>query len=269
MTVLDDWLVRTVGPLPMAAALGIAGAVYAGVGVAFPLAIGSNTAVLIGCNVIGAALAWTIALAWLLPLVEGKLRTQLLEQTTSLRSLSAAEFELVVGELLRREGWSVQETGRHGRPDGNVDLRIRHGDRERLVQCKRWDSRTVGVDEVRKLGGTLLREGLTGRDAVLVTASDFTAAAVEEARRTGIELVGSHELLRRLEYVGGMELLGRDSRAKTTYLCPNCASPMILGHSQHCWWVHCPSYYDGCKGKLDLGVEPRGALERLLAGGQH
>lgn len=88
-------------------------------------------------------------LARLFPLTQARRREDLLDRTGDLRLLSAAEFEVLVGEMLRREGWTVRQTGGHGQPDGNVDLRIHRTDQTRLVQCKRWDSRTVGVDEVR------------------------------------------------------------------------------------------------------------------------
>lgn len=264
-TAADDWVTRAIGPMPMNAVLLLAGAVYAGLGLVVPLSVGANTSWLICCNIIGASLGWLITLAWLFPRVEARLRRQLLEQTTELRLLSAAEFELLVGELLRREGWSVTETGREGEADGNVDLRIRLDGRERLVQCKRWDSRLVGVGEVRKLGGALLREGLSGEAGLLVTSGAFTPAAIAEAREIGIELVARHELLRRLDVVGATELLKRNKVATEAYLCPKCSSPMLLDRSRYGWWLHCPSYYDGCGGKQDLGTDSRRALELILA----
>jgi hypothetical protein len=262
-TSLDDRLTRAIGPLPMVAALLIAGAVYAGLGLALPLFTHASTPSLISFNGIGALLGWAITLAWLFPWVAARLRRQLLEQTTSLRSLSAAEFEQIVGELLRREGWDVEETGGHGEPDGNVDLRIRRGNQERLVQCKRWMSSQVGVDEVRKLAGALLREGLQRGDGILVTSSDFTPAAITEAAATRIELVGSNDLLRRLHDAGAMELLDGSDDITAAYQCPTCATPMILAHSPYGWWIRCPNH--GCDGKRDLGPDPRRALERILS----
>ena len=188
-TLLDDWLTRAVGALPINAALLLAGAVYGGLGLALPLLVHARVPLLIVCNVMGASLGWAITLAWIFPASEARLRRQLLEQTTNLRLLSAAEFELLIGELLRREGWDVEEAGKHGEPDGNVDLRIRRGDRHMLVQCKRWHSWQVNVDEVRKLAGTLLREGLPGTSGMLVTTSTFTPAAIAEAKQNGVELV--------------------------------------------------------------------------------
>ena len=264
-TSLDDRLTRAVGPLPLVAALLIAGAVYAGLGLAVPLLIHARALLLISCNVTGAVLGWAITLAWLFPWVDARLRRQLLEQTTNLRSLSAREFEHLVGELLRREGWDVEETGRHGEPDGNIDLRIRRGEQRRLVQCKRWTSWQLGVDEVRKLAGTLMREGLERGDGVLVTTSGFTPSAITEAAATGIELVGGHDLLRRLEEAGAMQLLDGNEELKAAYPCPTCATPMILAHSTPGWWLRCPKYDHGCRGKQDLGPDPRQALERILS----
>ena len=59
------------------------------------------------------------------------------------------KFEPLVGEVFRREGWNVQETGRVDAPDGNVDLVLTKADARVIVECKRWESRPVGVDTVR------------------------------------------------------------------------------------------------------------------------
>jgi HJR/Mrr/RecB family endonuclease len=242
----------------------LAGAVYAGLGLALPLLVHADAALLIFCNVMGALLGWTTTLGWIFPWSEARLRRQLLEQSTDLRLLSAAEFELLVGELLRREGWDVEEVGKHGEPDGNIDLRIRRGDRQMLVQCKRWQSWLVNVDEVRKLAGTLLREGLPGASGMLVTTSTFTQAAIAEAKRNDVELVGGPDLLRRLQDAGATDLVSRGDEIKAAFPCPNCTSPMILARSPYGWWIRCPHYDSGCDGKRDLGTDPRHALELLL-----
>ncbi len=123
-------------------------------------------------------------------------RRHLIEWTTSLRLLGAEEFEWLVGELFRRDGWTVEETGRHGSPDGNIDLVLRRGGERKVVQCKRWTSQLVGVDELRGFAGTLLREGLPGAAGIFVTLSDFTEQARAEARTTGITLVNNRDLKR-------------------------------------------------------------------------
>jgi hypothetical protein len=95
----------------MSAALLLGAAVYAAIGLALPLATDAPTLGLIAYNALGAATGWAITLAWLFPLVESSHRRHLLEWTTNLRQLSATEFERLVGELLRREGCDVEETG--------------------------------------------------------------------------------------------------------------------------------------------------------------
>jgi hypothetical protein len=256
----DDLITRTMARLPMNAALAVAGLVYAGIGLALPLAIGAPDGSLIGLNIIGVMIAWALTLGWLFPVTEARARRQLLEQSTNLRLLSARDFEQLVGEMLRREGWEVKEVGQHGTPDGGVDLQIREGTRRMLVQCKRWDSKQVGVNEVRQLAGAMLREKVN--EGVLVTLSDFTPASISEAKKDGIILVAGSELARRLERTGATKLL-RDDTRDIPYACPQCGTPMRLGHNDYGYWLSCPNFATD-RGKLDLGPDPTQALERLI-----
>lgn len=263
VTALDDPLTRAVGRLPMTAALLLAGAVYAGVGLALPLALGAHGLQLISLNVLGVLSGLVLILAWLFPLTQAVHRRHLLEWTTHLRLLSATEFEWLVGELLRREGWEVDETGREDAADGNVDLRIRKRDREMVVQCKRWTTNPVGVSEVRELAGTVAREQLPRGAGVLVTLSHFTGQAVAEAAQLELELVDNRELCGRLERAGATDLVDRTELMQASHPCPKCSTPMLLDHSPHGWWLHCPRYRDGCKGKQHLSPDPAQALELL------
>jgi hypothetical protein len=209
--------------------------------------------------------ASVVLFARAIPFVEARLRRQQLQLTTDLRRLSGREFETLVHELFQREGWDVTHTGGHGQADGNIDLILRRDTHTRLVQCKQWSARDLGVDEVRKLGGTLLREGLTGADGILVTTSAFYPTATTEAQDVGIELIDGGTLVDRLHDVGASDLLLRPTRSDT-WLCPDCTTPMTLHHSSYGWWLHCPNYSNGCKGKHDLGKDNRGVVERLVAG---
>jgi HJR/Mrr/RecB family endonuclease len=250
-TELDDVLMRSLGRLGMGPAFLLAAAIYAGVGLALPLATGANTSLLIVLNFLGVVLAWLVSTVWLLSAVQASRRRQLLEWTTNLRLLSSQEFEWIVGEVLRREGWDVAETGREA-GDGNIDLRIHRGKREQLVQCKRWQSWSVGVEEIRELGGTLMREGLAGDAGTFVTLSRFTEQATQEASKLGIELVDGAELARRIE------------RVRASEPCPSCGTPMLLDRSARGWWLRCPRWSEGCTGKRDLDSNPGRALDLLL-----
>lgn len=222
-------------------------ALYPGIGLVVPLALAWSRSWLISANLIGVMFAALISLGWLIIQIEAKDRRHLLEWTTDLRHLSAQEFEWLVGEMFRREGWAVRETGRQDGPDGNVDLELTNGRDRRLVQCKRWTSALVGVDHVRAFAGALHRERL--REGVFVTFSGFTEQAIREAASNGVELVNGRELFLRIE------------RVRRPELCPTCGSPMLLDRSRHGWWFRCVDRT--CTGKRDLDHEPARAVELL------
>jgi restriction system protein len=251
-TALDDWLIRGVGRLGLWKPLVLAAALYSGIGLVLPLSVHASRSTLVALNAAGVLLGFVVILAWSLSILQASTRRHLVDWTTDLRLLSSSEFEWLVGELMRREGWQVTETGCEGKPDGNIDLRVARDGQTQLVQCKRWQSWAVGVNEVRKLGGTLMREGLPGGSGTLVTLSEFSDQAVAEAGQIGLELVDGRALSRRLEAVRRAEL------------CPSCETAMLLGRSEHGWWLRCPRWSEGCSGKRDLGPEPGRAVELLL-----
>jgi HJR/Mrr/RecB family endonuclease len=218
-------------------------------GLLVPIALGWAPLFHLEANLIGTALAASVGFGWLLIQLQARDRRHLLEWTSNLRLLTAQEFEWLVGELFRREGWKVGETGRQGGPDGNIDLVLARDAERRIVQCKRWTAWQVGVDDIRAFAGTLLREGLPGGAGTFVTLSDFTDSARTEAATTGIVLLDNHDLYGRIEKVRRPEP------------CPICASPMLLGRSPHGWWFRCQKA--GCRGKRDLGSDPASAVELL------
>src|SRR5208283_1220279 len=121
------------------------------------------------------------------------------EWTTELRHLNASEFEWLVGELFRREGWNVKETGHPDAPDGNIDLELARDGKRKIVQCKRWSAQLVGVDEIRGFGGTLLREHLPAEAGIFVTLSGFTEQARAEAQKAGFALLDGRQLYALME----------------------------------------------------------------------
>ena len=249
--IFDRALLALVARVSGRAVAVIALILYPGLGLIVPVLSGMSTSWLVSVNVMGVTFAALVSLGWLVVQLEAKDRRHLLEWTSDLRLLTGQEFEWLVGEVFRREGWKVTETGRQDGPDGNVDLRLTRGNDRRLVQCKRWISWQVGVDEIRAFGGTLMRENMTGSQGIFVTYSDFTEAAREEARKTGVVLLDRHELHNRVEGVRRIEP------------CPICERPMMLDRSQHGWWFRCTAR--GCAGKRDLASDPARAVELLTA----
>lgn len=109
----------------------------------------------------------------------------------ALNDMGWPEFELLVGEGFRLQGYSVAETGGGG-ADGGIDLVLRRGGEKFLVQCKQWRARQVSVEVVRELYGVMAERGAAG--GFVVTSGRFTDPATEFARGKNIELIDGPQL---------------------------------------------------------------------------
>lgn len=251
VTQLDDVLLRTVGRFAPRT-VGVAAAlVYLVLGVALPLLLNFSRLATITWGAFGALWAGLIILSLFATAAQAAHRRHLIDWTTDLRKLDAEEFEWLVGEILHREGWNVTEVGRQGAPDGGIDLRAERAGQLQLVQCKRWTAKPVGVDEVRKIAGTASAGDRRAVQAMLVTLSSFTEAAMKESEQLHVKLVDGRDLAERLEQV-------RRSEG-----CPACGTPMRLDRSPRGWWLRCPRY-PACNGKRDLGATAGTVVDLLL-----
>ncbi|MBT9553341.1 MAG: restriction endonuclease [Hydrogenophaga sp.] len=159
--------------------------------------------------------------------------------TDALDGMSWREFEMLVGEGFRLQGYQVVETGGCG-ADGGVDLVLtkpgKSGGEKFLVQCKQWRAYKVGVDVVRELYGVMAAKGATG--GFVVTSGKFTDEAISFASGRNVALVDGpklHGLLRQAQ--AGAERspaqkpavpVARSPAPSTQALtCPLCAKPMV------------------------------------------
>ena len=128
--------------------------------------------------------------------IRSRNRRRLLERQhgiETIRALSWPEFEQLVGEAYRRQGYSVTETGKAG-PDGGVDVTLRKDGETVLVQCKHWRSQSIGVPIVRELLGAVT--AASASRGIVVGSGKFTKPAVDFARENRIELVDGETLTR-------------------------------------------------------------------------
>lgn len=220
------------------------------VGLTLPYALKMSVASFVVYNLLGTTIAAVFVLGWFVVQVESSRRRHLLDWTSNLRLLSAREFEWLVGELFKREGWGVTEIGGHGSPDGNIDLQLDRGDVRAVVQCKRWTYWSVGVDEIRRFAGTLYGAETAIAQGIFVTLSEFTEAASAEAKSKSITLIDGRDLHARIE------------RVRRSEPCPVWASPMVLDRSPRGWWLRCVA--QRCPGKRDLSNVPGDALALLI-----
>lgn len=172
------------------------------------------------------------------------------------------EFETLVGEYFRRQGYSVLENGGGG-PDGGVDLLLQKGKDRYLVQCKQWRAQRVGVQTVRELYGVMAAKRVAG--GFVVTSGDYTEEARQFAEGREVQLVSGKALLTGIRVQSSVQ--PAEARAVSeapkpatdvTPVCPLCRAPMVLRQSRsgpmagHKFWG-CSSYgQTKCRGTREL-----------------
>lgn len=185
-----------------------------------------------------AAFLWACIIVFaglVIPFIKWRMK-ELLESATSLpaiRRMSWQNFERLVGEAFRRQGYVVVEVGGPG-PDGGVDLILHRRTEKIVVQCKHWQ-KPVGVTPVRELRGVVARE--KARRGILVTSSSYTEEALAEAKGQPLELIDGLKLLRLVQaiWVGDAEDQQETPRSQEAIptpaletLCPSCGSKMVV-----------------------------------------
>jgi len=157
----------------------------------------------------------------------------------ALDGMSWREFEMLVGEGFRLQGYQVVETGGGG-ADGGVDLVLtkpgKNGGEKFLVQCKQWRAFKVGVDVVRELYGVMAARGATG--GFVVTSGRFTDDAISFASGRNVTLVDGpklHGLLRQAKagvdrsssLPAATSSTQRSATPPQVSTCPLCSKPMV------------------------------------------
>jgi len=164
---------------------------------------------------------------------------RLLESNRSLdaiRSLNCADFERLVAAAFTEKGWNPQVVGQNG-PDGGVDLILRKGKQQAIVQCKQRRFPTgayVTELEVREFAGVI-----TARKAAkgyLVTSGVFAPEAAEFG-----------EKIAQMDLIDGNDLLAMVGR------CPKCKAGLQPKQSKHGLFLSCVRYPD-CDGALNLAA---------------
>ena len=134
---------------------------------------------------LGAASSWT----------ERRRKRRLLDTRdgiASIRALSWREFEELVAEAFRREGYSVIQNTKAG-ADGGVDIRLRRNGEVFLVQCKNWNRNKVGVGVLREMYGVMIDAGAAG--VIIVCSGHFTHDARAFAKEKPVRLVDGRTLV--------------------------------------------------------------------------
>lgn len=133
------------------------------------------------------------------------------------------QFELVVGQWFRQQGFAVIERGGRG-ADGGIDLVVENANETFLVQCKQWRSTKASVNVVRELYGVMAAEGAQG--GFVITSGSFTNDAKLFADGRNVVLLDGAHLARRIQEGALAE--------ETAYVRSTMAVPHITLAVPHC-----------------------------------
>ena len=173
----------------------------------------------------------------------------------SIRELSWKQFEELVGEAFRRQGYLVLENEGAG-ADGGVDLWLRKDGNRFLVQCKQWKALKVGVNVAREMFGLVNAHQAAG--AIIITSGMFTQEAKAFAKGKPLDLIEGQQVVQLIDSVKKSAIHQPEPARIQTVTpqanpgCPNCGAEMILrtakkgsNAGQQFWGC---SKYPGCRG---------------------
>jgi len=161
------------------------------------------------------------------------------------------DFEILVGEYFRRQGFGVRDNGGGG-ADGGVDVVLHDEDGSHLVQCKHWRALRVGVQPVRELYGVMAAHGAAS--GFVVTSGDFTEDAVRFADGLALTLINGKTLLHGIRAQAGSSPAASRPTDLSTPDCPLCGAPMVLrtarsgAHAGRQFWGCSRFAHEGCRG---------------------
>jgi restriction system protein len=179
----------------------------------------------------------------------------------SLGQMSWQQFEHLVSEAYRRQGYVAQVVGSPS-GDGGVDIELRRKGRFILVQCKQWKAYKVGVKPVRELLGVVVSR--RADKGIIVTSGTFTAEArrfVEDNSRhlEAVDGPGLFELIRSVQKQSTAASAGAavlpipvSEQSNSSPNCPQCGVPMVprvahKGTDRASRFWGCPNF-PGCRG---------------------
>lgn len=113
------------------------------------------------------------------------------DQARNIESMNRDEFEQLVREGFRLQGFDIREQGRAAAAAG-ADIILSRGKDTFLVQCGYWRSLKVGPEVVRDLHGAMNAHGSVG--GFVVTSGQFTQAARDFAEDRNVRLVDGRRL---------------------------------------------------------------------------
>ncbi|XAM00540.1 restriction endonuclease [Phycisphaeraceae bacterium D3-23] len=235
-----------------------------------PIKLGTMLATL--SSLLAPLFAGITALVWVAALVHKRIDAQRLDKQRSIdtiRELSWREFEQLLAEAYRRQGYRVTDTGQthgHAQPDGGIDLVLDRDGQRTLVQCKHWKTQKVGVKTARELYGVVASQHADR--GVLITSGRFTQQTHDFAQDLPLNLIDGPQLQTLIHSVqrprnsapspAPSDQLSIINQKSEIPACPRCQSPMTRRTArkgptagQQFWGC---TTYPKCKGTRAMGA---------------
>lgn len=165
--------------------------------------------------------------------------------TEVISKLSWQDFEFLLSEYYKKQGYSTEITGGGG-ADGGIDIKLYKDGETYLVQCKHYKSWKVSVQIVREFFGIVTAENAAG--GYIVTSGRFTKDAYAFAKGKNIHLVNGHDLV---EMLDSNDLETAKNMTTDVEVCPECGGQLIERAGKFGKFLGC-SNYPKCKYTKDL-----------------
>jgi restriction system protein len=142
----------------------------------------------------------------------------------NLDSLTWEQFEDLVHEYFRQQGYAVSETSKG--PDGGIDLNLRKDGKTATVQCKHWRNKKVGPNIIREQFGIMV--DARADESFVVTSGQFTEDAYSFAKGKPMRLIDGDTLRGHLGVFPRDDVEEHKIFLGPTAVCPRCGSEMKL-----------------------------------------
>lgn len=172
----------------------------------------------------------------------------------ALRTLEWKRFELLCARYYQALGFQA-ETLQAG-PDGGIDVKLYKADPSRplaIVQCKAWNTRQVGVKEIRELLGVMVHAKVAR--GIFITTGVYSEDALAFGAANPIQLLDGAAFERR---IGALPEAQRQDLLAFAFdgdyltpSCPSCGVKMLARNGKRGSFWGC-RHYPRCKSALQL-----------------
>lgn len=154
----------------------------------------------------------------------------------TVQGLSWQDFEFLLSEYFKKQGYSTELTGGGG-ADGGIDIKLYKDNQLYLVQCKHYKAWKVPVNVVRELYGVMAAEKAVG--GFVVTSGRFTNEAYAFIQGKQIDLIDGPKL----DAILDTAPVQTTSVSKTeTGMCPKCGGVLVERKGKYGKFMGCSTY---------------------------